>query len=121
MPFISPHFSRSSFVALALALGGIFGTPERGSAQQPQPHQLCKPGHNYDQSKGLCYDPAVAYKADIPKEAEGSSGGFLSGIGSGLGLGSIVSLCQYGDKHVGSGDQAYCVSRRTGQAYPATR
>jgi hypothetical protein len=81
---------------------------------------FCKPGHNYDLAKGLCYDPGTAYKADIPK-SENATGGVLSGISSGLGLGGALSLCQYGDKHVGSGDQAYCVSRRTGQAYPASR
>ncbi len=82
--------------------------------------QLCRPGHNHDQAKGLCYDPATAYKADIPK-SENATGGILSGIGGSLGLGGALSLCQYGDKHVGSGDQAYCVNRRTGQAYPASR
>jgi hypothetical protein len=81
---------------------------------------FCKPGHNYDRAKGLCYDPGTAYKADIPK-SENATGGVLNGISSSLGLGGALSLCQYGDKHVGSGDQAYCVSRRTGQAYPASR
>ncbi len=97
----------------------VAGAAMPASAQQ-QPSQLCKPGHNYDQAKGLCYDPGTAYKANIPKD-ENSSGGFLSGIGSTLGIGSVLSLCQYGDQHVGTGDQAYCVNRRTGQAYPATR
>ena len=81
---------------------------------------FCKPGQNYDRAKGLCYDPGTAYKADIPK-AENTTGGILGGLGESLGLGGALSLCQYGDKHVGSGDQAYCVSRRTGQAYPAGR
>ena len=102
--------------AAALATGPASAQP----AQQQPPHQLCKPGHNYDQAKGLCYDPAAAYKANIPKDEDGG-GGFFSGIGSSLGLGGAVSLCQYGDKHVGWGDDAYCVSRKTGQAYPATR
>lgn len=104
-----------------LLAGGfiVAGAAMPASAQQ-QPSQLCKPGHNYDQAKGLCYDPGTAYKANIPKD-ENSSGGFLSGIGSTLGIGSVLSLCQYGDQHVGTGDQAYCVNRRTGQAYPATR
>lgn len=100
--------------AVALATGAAMPA----SAQQPP--QLCKPGHNYDQAKGLCYDPGTAYKANIPKD-ESSSGGFLSGFSSTLGLGGTLSLCNYGDQHVGSGDQAYCVNRRTGQAYPATR
>lgn len=81
---------------------------------------FCKPGHNYDRAKGLCYDPGAAYKAETPK-AEDATGGILSGLGGRLGLGGTLSLCQYGDQHVGSGDQAYCVSRRTGQAYPAGR
>ena len=81
---------------------------------------FCKPGHNYDRVKGLCYDPGTAYKADIPK-SENVTGGILSGLGDSLGLGGALSLCQYGDQHVGSGDQAYCVNRRTGKAYPAGR
>lgn len=101
----------------AVSSGGVASAP---AFAQQQPHQLCKPGHNYDQPKGLCYDPAAAYKADIPK-SEDSGGGIFSGIGSSLGLGNTLSFCQYGDQHVGSGDQAYCVSRRTGQPYPASR
>lgn len=90
------------------------------AASPTRAEDFCKPGHNYDRAKGLCYDPGTAYKADIPK-SENATGGILSGFGSSLGLGGALSLCQYGDKHVGSGDQAYCVSRRTGQAYPAGR
>jgi hypothetical protein len=116
VPFGRPTL-RSAALVLAVLTAGIASASSL-AAQPQQPHQLCKSGHNYDQSKGLCYDPAVAYKADIPKK-EGSSGeGFFSGLG--LGLGGI-SFCQYGDKHVGSGDQAYCESRRTGEAYPASR
>jgi hypothetical protein len=109
------------FASLGLASAAIVLTLDASpaAAQQQQPPQLCKPGHNYDQPKGLCYDPSTAYKANIPKDEDG--GGFLSGIGSSLGLGNMISLCQYGDKHVGTGDQAYCVSRRTGEAYPAGR
>lgn len=116
--------ARSARVALAvlvlIAASAMVGSLIGTSPVAAQAPQLCKPGHNYDQAKGLCYDPAAAYKADIPK-SEDATGGILSGIGSSLGLGSMISLCNYGDKHVGSGDQAYCVNRRTGQAYPAGR
>lgn len=116
------HTVRLTALCTALTLVAATATAVLGGASPAaaqQPPQLCKPGHNYDQPKGLCYDPAAAYKANIPKDAEG--GGFLSGIGNTLGLGNIISLCQYGDKHVGTGDQAYCVSRRTGEPYPAGR
>jgi len=91
-----------------------------GAASPSLAEGFCKPGHAYDQAKGLCYDPAAAYKPDVPK-GENTTGGILSGISSGLGLSGGLSLCQYGDKHVGSGEHAYCVSKRTGQAYPAGR
>jgi hypothetical protein len=123
VPPHSLHIARLTALWTALALitatvaTAVLVDASPAAAQQPP--QLCKPGHNYDQPKGLCYDPAAAYKANIPKDEEG--GGFLSGIGNTLGLGNIISLCQYGDKHVGTGDQAYCVSRRTGEAYPAGR
>lgn len=90
------------------------------TASPAMAEDFCKPGHNYDRVKGLCYDPGTAYKADIPK-AENTAGGILGGLSDSLGLGGVLSLCQYGDKHVGSGDQAYCVSKRTGQPYPAGR
>ncbi len=108
------HWLLASGFAITLAVAAAMPA----SAQQ-EATQLCKPGHNYDQAKGLCYDPGIAYKAN-PKD-ESSSGGFLSGFNSTLGLSGTLSLCNYGDQHVGSGDQAYCVNRRTGQAYPATR
>jgi len=117
---VGPNARRLLLAAGCLITVAWAATAMPASAQQ-QPSQLCKPGHNYDQVKGLCYDPSTAYKANIPKDEDGGSGGFLSGIGSTLGLGGALSLCQYGDQHVGSGDQAYCVSRRTGQTYPATR
>jgi ABC-type Fe2+-enterobactin transport system substrate-binding protein len=125
----APHAADSPFahrpsraLTLTILIAGVLAlaSPLIATSASAQAPQLCKPGHNYDQAKGLCYDPGAAYKADIPK-SENATGGILSGIGSGLGLGGGVSLCQYGDKHVGSGDQAYCVSRRTGQAYPAGR
>lgn len=117
---VGPNARCLLLAASCLTAIAVAGAVMPASAQQDA-SQLCKPGHNYDQAKGLCYDPSAAYKANIPKDEDGGSGGFLSGIGSTLGLGSALSLCQYGDQHVGSGDQAYCVSRRTGQAYPATR
>ncbi len=117
-----PSVKRPMIISAALALAVVALTAFIGAipVAAQQPPQLCKPGHNLDQTKGLCYDPATAYKADIPK-SEDATGGFLSGIGNTLGLGNVISLCQYGDKHVGTGDQAYCVSRRTGEAYPASR
>lgn len=99
--------------AILLAAGIVTASPSKAE-------DFCKPGHAYDQAKGLCYDPATAYKPDVPK-GESTTGGILSGINKSLGLTGGLSLCQYGDKHVGSGDQAYCVSRRTGEAYPAGR
>ena len=112
-----PHASiRAGLAACAWLLTGWLIT----AASPAMAEDFCKPGHNYDRAKGLCYDPGTAYKADIPK-AENTTGGILGGLGDSLGLGGALSLCQYGDKHVGSGDQAYCVSRRTGQAYPAGR
>ena len=121
-PTAAAHRRRASLAIAALALiaAAVLVSPVATTPAAAQAIQLCKPGHNYDQAKGLCYDPAAAYKADIPK-SENATGGILSGIGDTLGLGGGLSLCQYGDKHVGSGDQAYCVNRRTGQAYPAGR
>ena len=114
-------YAHVAIAALALIAASVIpGSPIGTAPAAAQAPQLCKPGHNYDQAKGLCYDPGTAYKADIPK-SEDATGGILSGIGNTLGLGGGLSLCQYGDKHVGSGDQAYCVNRRTGQAYPAGR
>lgn len=113
------HPARACLPMVCLIAGVTLASPFIAGPADAQELQLCKPGHNYDQGKGLCYDPAAAYKADIPK-SENATGGILSGIGDTLGLGGL-SLCQYGDKHVGSGDQAYCVNRRTGQAYPAGR
>ena len=107
---------RAGFLASALLMAVWIGS----AASPAMAEDFCKPGHNYDRVKGLCYDPGTAYKADIPK-AENTAGGILGGLGESLGLGGTLSLCQYGDQHVGSGDQAYCVSRRTGQAYPAGR
>jgi hypothetical protein len=115
------HWSARAVAATVLIAGALaLASPLIVTPAAAQAPQLCKPGHNYDETKGLCYDPATAYKADIPK-SENATGGILSGIGNTLGLGNTLSLCQYGDKHVGSGDQAYCVNRRTGQAYPAGR
>lgn len=114
------RFAVSAGAAILLTVVAGLASPFATSPVAAQAPQLCKPGHNYDQAKGLCYDPGNAYKADIPK-SEDATGGILSGISNGLGLGGGLSLCQYGDKHVGSGDQAYCVNRRTGQAYPAGR
>lgn len=114
------RFANSAGTAILLAVVAGLASPLATSPAAAQAPQLCKPGHNYDQAKGLCYDPGAAYKADIPK-SENATGGILSGIGNTLGLGGGLSLCQYGDQHVGSGDQAYCVNRRTGQAYPAGR
>lgn len=99
--------------AILLAAGIVTASPSKAE-------DFCKPGHAYDRAKGLCYDPVTAYKPDVPK-GESTTGGILSGINSSLGLTGGLSLCQYGDKHVGSGEQAYCVSRRTGEAYPAGR
>ena len=111
----APQACRTAILAaITLMASGII-TASPGAAED-----FCKSGHAYDRVKGLCYDPATAYKPDVPK-SENTTSGILSGINSSLGLTGGLSLCQYGDKHVGSGDQAYCVSRRTGEAYLAGR
>lgn len=116
-----PSFRYNGFAGRRRVLPAAFLlTAWTATASIATAEAFCKPGHNHDRAKGLCYDPATAYKADIPKP-ENATGGILSGLGSSLGLGGALSLCQYGDQHVGSGDQAYCVNRRTGQAYPAGR
>ena len=112
---ITTNVSRNDILSAAVIMAAWIG-----AASPVMAEDFCKPGHAYDQAKGLCYDPATAYKPDIPK-GESSTGGFLSGINSSLGLSGGLSLCQYGDKHVGSGEQAYCLSKRSGQAYPAGR
>lgn len=110
-----PQAYRTAILAAVVIVAAGIVTASPSAAED-----FCKPGHAYDRAKGLCYDPAAAYKPDVPK-SENTTGGILSGINSSLGLTGGLSLCQYGDKHVGTGDQAYCVSRRTGEAYPAGR
>jgi hypothetical protein len=81
----------------------------------------CKAGDHYDEAKGLCYPPAAAYRPDVPKgdTPTGSWLPSLGGITSGI-AGKAV-FCNYGDRLVGSGDQAYCVSKTTNKPYPAGR
>ncbi|HEY4134263.1 MAG TPA: hypothetical protein VGO34_03520 [Alphaproteobacteria bacterium] len=89
------------------------------AAAPAQAEGYCKDGHNFDEEKGLCYDPAAAYKPDVPKGE--SSSGSSSWLPSLSGLGGKAVLCNYGDRLVGSGDQAYCVSKATNKPYPAGR
>lgn len=94
---------------------------------------LCKPGHVLDASRQLCYDPAAAYRPNVPAQQslfggsaandasksspsaapESSSGGGFFGW-----LSDQMRFCRYGDRQVGSGDAAYCVGQ-DGKSYPA--
>jgi hypothetical protein len=90
----------------------------------------CKAGDNFDEAKGLCYAPAAAYKPAVPHNGPAGgtpTGGWLPSLG-GFGkngiLGAVADkavFCNYGDRLVGSGDQAYCVAKATGKPYPAGR
>lgn len=111
-------------VLAALAFGVLMASPAH--AADP----LCKPGHVLDETRGLCYDPAAAYRPNIPPQqpilgsgnapapapatdaAKAGSGGFFGW------LGEQARFCRYGDRQVGSGDAAYCVGR-DGKPYPA--
>jgi hypothetical protein len=103
------------FALTVLALSAVSaGAPARAEG-------YCKTGDNYDEAKGLCYTPSAAYKPDVPK-GESPTGSWvpsLGGITSGI-AGKAV-FCNYGDRLVGSGDQAYCVSKATNKPYPAGR
>jgi hypothetical protein len=100
------------FALAATAILSIAAT-----AAPAQAEGYCKAGHNFVEEKGLCYDPSAAYKPDVPKGETSSS----SWVPSLSGLGGKAVLCNYGDRLVGSGDQAYCVSKNTNKPYPAGR
>lgn len=111
-------------LSAVLGFGAILALSSTASFQPAAAEGYCKSGDNYDEAKGLCYAPAAAYKPDVPMgaAAPGSTGSWvpsLGGITSGI-AGKAV-FCQYGDRLVGSGDQAYCVSKNTGKPYPAGR
>lgn len=108
----------------SLLLGGalILGVALTAAYSVPgQAEGYCARGHHFDEAKGLCYDPQSAYRPNVPR-GESVSGGVLPGLaGLGQAVGGRAVLCQYGDRLVGSGDQAYCVSRVSGKPYPAGR
>ena len=88
-------------------------------AASAQAEGYCKAGDNFDEAKGLCYAPATAYKPDVPK-GETPTGSWLPSLGGiTSGIAGKAVFCQYGDRLVGSGDQAYCVSKATNKPYPA--
>jgi hypothetical protein len=94
------------------------------AAAPAQAEGYCKTGDNFDEAKGLCYTPSAAYKPDVPTggAAPGSTGSWVPSLG---GLTNSIAgkavFCNYGDRLVGSGDQAYCVSKATNKPYPAGR
>ena len=108
---------RLSTLAAAVLIAWAAATPAAAEG-------YCKSGDNYDEAKGLCYAPSAAYKPEVPTggAAPGSTGSWLPSLG-GLtgGIAGRAAFCQYGDRLVGSGDQAYCVSKNTGKPYPAGR
>lgn len=108
---------RLSALAAAVLTVLVFATPAAAEGYY-------KAGDNYDEAKGLCYAPSAAYKPDVPAGSAppGSTGSWLPSLG-GLtsGIAGRAAFCQYGDRLVGSGDQAYCVSKATGKPYPAGR
>jgi hypothetical protein len=84
----------------------------------------CKTGDNFDEAKGLCYTPSAAYKPDVPTggAAPGSTGSWIPSLGGVTNsIAGKAVFCNYGDRLVGSGDQAYCVSKATNKPYPAGR
>lgn len=120
-------------LAVALLCGGLVVAASAAQAADP----LCKPGHVLDESRLLCYDPAAAYRPNVPAQqpifggsasqtapspAAPSGGAPASSSGSGGGffgwLGDQARFCRYGDRQVGSGNSAYCVGR-DGKSYPA--
>jgi hypothetical protein len=122
-------------ILAALAGAVVTAAPSVAHAAGP----LCKPGHVLDAAHGLCYDPAAAYRPNIPAQqpvfgsgspptaappeaAPMAPGPAASPSRSGRGLlgwlGDQARFCRYGDKQVGSGDAAYCVGR-DGKPYPA--
>jgi len=135
-----------SSIATAIATGAAFGafTLLAAPVAAQSPDQLCKPGHVLDAGRQLCYDPTTAYRPNLPEQqsilggsqakpaasntagsgspaaapATSSSSSSSSGGGFFGWLGDQARFCRYGDKQVGSGDAAYCVSR-DGKTYPA--
>lgn len=114
----------SALAALTVLVAAASVTPSAARAEG-----YCKSGDNYDEAKGLCYAPTAAYKPDVPQNsvmggaaAPGSTGSWLPSLG---GMTSSIAgkaaFCNYGDRLVGSGDQAYCVSKATNKPYPAGR
>lgn len=111
------------FALAVLALGAA------SAAAPARAEGYCKSGDNYDEAKGLCYTPSTAYKPEVPLNsvtgggaAPGSTGSWIPSLG---GLTNSIAgkavFCNYGDRLVGSGDQAYCVSKATNKPYPAGR
>ncbi len=110
------------FALAVLALGMAAAAPASAEG-------YCKAGDYYDEAKGLCYVPTAAYKPEVPQNnvmgggaAPGSTGSWIPSLG-GLtsGIAGRAAFCQYGDRLVGSGDQAYCLSKATNKPYPAGR
>ncbi len=104
-----------------LALAAIALSAALAAAVPASAEGYCKAGDHYDEAKGLCYAPAAAYKPDVPK-GESPTGSWIPSLG---GITSSIAgkavFCQYGDRLVGSGDQAYCVAKATNKPYPAGR
>jgi hypothetical protein len=124
------------FVRSLIAAALIAGFAAAPTAQAADP--LCKPGHVLDETRALCYDPATAYRPNVPAQqslfggsaapaapaptnapasapaasSSDSGGGFFGW------LSDQARFCNYGDKQVGKGDAAYCQTR-DGKVYPA--
>ncbi|MGE5538632.1 MAG: hypothetical protein ACM30I_08425 [Gemmatimonas sp.] len=115
--------------ALALTLAVAQGA---ASSARAEADELCKPGHLLDRERNVCYDPATAYRPNVPPQTPVFGSGPQADAkpqsapatpksgGSGfLGwLGDQARFCRFGDRQVGSGDAAYCVDRN-GRSYPA--
>jgi hypothetical protein len=122
--------SRTAAAVFALSLM-VVAAPGHARADD-----LCKPGHVLDSGHGVCYDPATAYRPNVPQQqpifgssapadaksqpqagapaqASKTSDGGIFGW-----LGDQARFCRFGDRQVGSGDAAYCVDR-AGKTYPA--
>ena len=102
------------FALAILALGVANAAPASAEG-------YCKVSDYYDEAKGLCYTPSAAYKPDIPK-GESPTGSWIPSLGGVTsGIAGRAVFCQYGGRLVGSGDQAYCLSKATNKPYPAGR
>lgn len=131
------------FVRLTVATLALLGSIAFANAALAQADNLCKPGDVLDAGRQVCYNPSAAYRPNFPEQkpflgsifggsstdkpaaaanAGGTPAAAPSSSSSDSGffgwLSDQARFCRYGDRQVGSGDTAYCITR-AGKTYPA--